>query len=248
MGLTPKVVFGASTQYTDETVLGGGAIKGKNCTVKSITDITGGHRVTFEWTLDDGTVKTDTMDVMDGVKGDTGETGSQGPQGDKGDKGDKGDTGEKGTDGKGIKSVAINEEEHLIITYTDDTTTDAGKIEVQSAVDSVNGKTGDVVLDASDVGALPDDTPIPSKTSDLTNDSDFVADASYVHTDNNYDATAKGIVDGVTSALSDKVDKVSGKGLSTNDYDNTEKAKVASAITKAVNDLVNYYLKSETYS
>lgn len=42
------------------------------------------------------------------------------------------------------------------------------------AVESVNGKTGVVVLDASDVGALPDDTQIPSKTSDLTNDSGFV--------------------------------------------------------------------------
>lgn len=42
------------------------------------------------------------------------------------------------------------------------------------AVESVNGQTGVVVLDASDVGALPDDTQIPSKTSDLTNDSGFV--------------------------------------------------------------------------
>lgn len=41
-------------------------------------------------------------------------------------------------------------------------------------VQSVNGKTGAVVLDASDVGALPDSTAIPSKTSDLTNDSGFV--------------------------------------------------------------------------
>lgn len=40
-------------------------------------------------------------------------------------------------------------------------------------VNSVNGQTGDVVLDAEDVGALPDDTPIPTKTSDLTNDSGF---------------------------------------------------------------------------
>jgi len=42
------------------------------------------------------------------------------------------------------------------------------------AVDSVNGKTGTVVLDASDVGALPASTPIPTKTSDLTNDSGFI--------------------------------------------------------------------------
>lgn len=44
----------------------------------------------------------------------------------------------------------------------------------QSPVASVNGKTGNVVLDAEDVGALPDDTAIPSKVSDLANDLHFV--------------------------------------------------------------------------
>lgn len=41
-------------------------------------------------------------------------------------------------------------------------------------VQSVNGKTGAIVLDAADVGALPSSTVIPSKTSDLTNDSGFL--------------------------------------------------------------------------
>lgn len=41
-------------------------------------------------------------------------------------------------------------------------------------VQSVNGMTGDVILDAVDVGALPDTTTIPTKTSDLNNDSGFV--------------------------------------------------------------------------
>ena len=41
-------------------------------------------------------------------------------------------------------------------------------------VQSVNGKTGAVVLSASDVGALPSSTSIPTKTSDLTNDSGYV--------------------------------------------------------------------------
>lgn len=41
-------------------------------------------------------------------------------------------------------------------------------------VSSVNGQTGAVVLDADDVGALSDTTPIPNKTSDLNNDSGFV--------------------------------------------------------------------------
>lgn len=40
-------------------------------------------------------------------------------------------------------------------------------------VTSVNGKTGAVVLDASDVGALPSSTVIPTKVSDLSNDSGF---------------------------------------------------------------------------
>jgi len=44
----------------------------------------------------------------------------------------------------------------------------------EAPVSSVNSKTGTVVLSASDVGALPSSTAIPGKTSDLTNDSGFV--------------------------------------------------------------------------
>lgn len=96
-----------SKGYTDETVVGGGAIKGKNCTISSITDITGGHRVTFKWYLDDETEKTSTLDVMDGAEGQQGEDGEP---------------------GLGIKSVKINAQNHLIITYDDDTTEDAGAV------------------------------------------------------------------------------------------------------------------------
>lgn len=46
--------------------------------------------------------------------------------------------------------------------------------QIQGAVTSVNGKTGAVKLVASDVGALPDSTKIPAKTSDIQNDSGFV--------------------------------------------------------------------------
>lgn len=52
---------------------------------------------------------------------------------------------------------------------------------LQSApVTSVNSKTGAVSLSASDVGALPDSTTIPTKTSDLTNDSGFLTSAGAV--------------------------------------------------------------------
>lgn len=51
---------------------------------------------------------------------------------------------------------------------------DFGGGETDHPVTSVNGETGTVVLDAADVGALPADTTIPTKTSDLENDSGFV--------------------------------------------------------------------------
>lgn len=45
------------------------------------------------------------------------------------------------------------------------------------SVASVNGKTDAVQLNASDVGALPDTTVVPSKTSQLDNDSGFITSA-----------------------------------------------------------------------
>lgn len=56
-------------------------------------------------------------------------------------------------------------------------------------VKSVNGKTGAVKLSASDVGALPSTTPIPSKTSDIENDSGYITD--YTETDPTVPAWAK---------------------------------------------------------
>ena len=44
-------------------------------------------------------------------------------------------------------------------------------------VTSVNGKSGEVSLGASDVGAMPASTKIPAKTSEITNDSGFITKA-----------------------------------------------------------------------
>ena len=44
---------------------------------------------------------------------------------------------------------------------------------------------------AQEVGALPNDTYIPEKTSDLINDSNYAVDANYIHTDNNYTTAEK---------------------------------------------------------
>ena len=95
---------------------------------------------------------------------------------------------------------------------------------------------------------------IPSKTSDITNDSGFltshqdisgkqdksniVASWSVTTSDTKYPSEKL-----VKSDLDGKVDKVAGKGLSTNDYDNTAKNKVDNLKTVATsgsyNDLTN---------
>lgn len=61
--------------YTNQALEGAGALKGAACQIKSITSITGGHRVTFEWEDDEGESSTETMDVMDGTNGTDGDDG-----------------------------------------------------------------------------------------------------------------------------------------------------------------------------
>lgn len=119
MAVIDAKTLAASKKYTDETVIGGGAIKGKNCVIDSIVYSGGVNRVTFKWTLDDGTVLTGYMDVSDGA---------QGPKGD------------PGNPGLGISSVDINAEGHLIITYEDGTTHDAGEIPGGGSVSTIAWK------------------------------------------------------------------------------------------------------------
>lgn len=71
------IAYALANGYTDETVIGGGAIKGKNCQIKSKTAIEGGTRITFAWYLDNGTEQTTTLDVMNGTDGEDGKDGSQ---------------------------------------------------------------------------------------------------------------------------------------------------------------------------
>lgn len=71
----------ASKKFTSESLLGGGAVVGKNVTISSITPMDGGNRITFSYTLDDGTAKTSTLDVMNGINGTDGQKGKQGESG-----------------------------------------------------------------------------------------------------------------------------------------------------------------------
>lgn len=143
------------------------------------------------------------------------------------------------------------------------------KSSLDNKVDKVSGKglstndftdsyknTIDGLSDVASSGSYTDLTnkpTIPDSTSDLTNDSGFitssaitgkedssnkVASWSPTTTDIHYPSEKL-----VKDSLDNKVDKVTGKGLSTNDYDNTAKNKVDNLKTVATsgsyNDLTN---------
>lgn len=69
-----------------------------------------------------------TIGYVRGPQGEQGIPGEKGEQGIQGEKGNPGDVGEKGADGLGIASVTMNDEGILVITYSDDTTQEAGSI------------------------------------------------------------------------------------------------------------------------
>lgn len=157
-------------------------------------------------------VYTDSDDVIIDVGTDTRETPEivtdalYGPKGEKGDKGDTGATGADGQDGEdGFSPIATVSKSGSVatITITDKNGTTTAEVYDGSGtglVNSVNGETGDVVLTASDVGALPNTTTIPTKTSDLTNDSGFITNSALA----NY--TQKTYVDAQDSNLQSQID------------------------------------------
>ena len=108
------VTLALAKAFTKKTVDGLGALKGANAVITSITKENGISTVTFEWTGTSGIKETDSIQVKDGEKGDT---------------------------GLSVKSLSIDENEHLIITYSDNTTEDAGampKIELEISEEGGN--------------------------------------------------------------------------------------------------------------
>ena len=109
MSLAPEEIYALSRAYTNQTVEGAGAIKGKNCEIQSMESITGGNRITFAWYNGEEVLLTDTLDVMNGEPG---EPGQQGQPGEPGEPGAKGDTG------NGIVSITKTGTQGLVDTYT----------------------------------------------------------------------------------------------------------------------------------
>lgn len=61
------ISYSLSRKYTEDTVIGLGALKGAPCTIQSIIDDGTSNQVTFKWTGSDGTEKTQAMAVKHGV-------------------------------------------------------------------------------------------------------------------------------------------------------------------------------------
>jgi hypothetical protein len=85
------------------------------------------------------------LETLKGEKGDKGETGEQGIQGEAGIQGEQGEKGDKGDDGNSIISTKIDSTGHLILTFSDETTLDVGKVVGADGNDGNNGIDGDSI-------------------------------------------------------------------------------------------------------
>lgn len=260
MGISIETLV-AAKKFTSETVLGGGAVVGKNVTISSITPIDGGNRITFSYTLDNGTIKISTLDVMNGVNGTDGTDGKNGAKGAKGDPGQNGQDGTNGQDGIGISKIEKTKTEGLIdtyvITFSDDSTfeytvtngkdgkngsgSSTGEENVIESI-KINGVAQIVAEDKSVDITVPtvdvDKNYVDAELAKKANVSDIPSLDKYV-TDE--ELTAKGYLTSHQDIRS-KVDKVNGKSLiadteierlkSVKNYDDTE---IKTELTKKAN-------------
>jgi len=138
---------------------------------------------------------------IQGEKGDKGDRGEQGVQGEKGDKGDKGDTGETGQNGeKGETGRAATIHVGDVVAGTEASVINRGS-ENYAVFDFVLPSGKQATDSAAGVAKLYD-APGSAKDGAMTQSA-------------------------TTTMLGNKVDKVTGKGLSTNDYTTEEKTKLA---------------------
>ena len=85
------------------------------------------------------------------------------------------------------------------LSTNDFTTTEKSKLSGIASGAEVNVQSDWNVTSTTSDAYIKNKPTIPTKTSDLTNDSNFVSDASYVHTDNNFTTTEKNKLSGIAS-------------------------------------------------
>ena len=85
------------------------------------------------------------------------------------------------------------------LSTNDFTTAEKDKLAGIAAGAEVNVQSDWNVSDSSSDAYIKNKPTIPTETSQLTNDSNFVSDANYVHTDNNFTTTLKNKLNGIAS-------------------------------------------------
>lgn len=219
--------------YTDELLLGGGAVVGKNVTISSIDKIEGGNRITFQYTLDNGDVRTSTLDVMDGVDG------------------------KPGTDGKSVVNASIDGQNNVTFTLSDNSIIPAGTIKTvkgdkgsdgttpqftignvttvqsdESASANITGTSANPILnlnipkgkDGSDINSSDEKVKLTSSSSDAhyledfidnsTIEIDFISNKLIVKKIEGLNVTAAEInfLSGITSNIQEQIDNL-GKSM-----------------------------------
>lgn len=111
MGLD-LLTLATAKNHTNATILGGGAVAGKNVTISNIAPTDTGNKVTFQYTLDNGTVETSEMEV------------------------------ENGENGISLSDIKLNTNNEVICTFSDGTSINAGTITTLKGDTGDKGKDG----------------------------------------------------------------------------------------------------------
>ena len=201
---------------------------------------------------------------VQGPKGETGDKGETGAKGDKGDKGDtgsqgpqglKGDTGSAGADAKinGVNTLTIEagtnitlDQEGNTLTInstggsggTSDYTDLTNKPSINNVTLSGNKSLNDLGIQPAGNYAL--ESEMPTKTSDLTNDSGFIT--GYIETDPTVPSYVKNITQANITSWNNKSD------FSGNYNDLTNKPTIPSEVTETTVSNWGFTKNTGTYS
>ena len=130
--------------------------------------------------------------------------------------------------------IYVNTNWELLGIQKSDLSSYYNKTEINNLLSAkVNSSDLSTVATSGSYNDLSNKPIIPTKTSDLTNDSNFVSSSDL--SNNYYNKTQ------TDNLLDIKVDKVTGKGLSTEDYTTAEKTKLAGIESEANKTVVALY-------
>lgn len=192
-------IIGMLKTYIQQTLVGMGALKGAPCTVKSVEEDPGVHVITMEWTDNDGNKQTKSITVLDGTNG----TNGFSPE----------------------ITVKTSTDSTYILTIT----TEGGSFDTPNLKGGGSGGSSsmadleDVELVSLSAGQVLKWDAVNEKWVNASLGTAAAKGATNAVTEDSTDLLESGAA---FTALADKVDKESGKGLSKNDFTDALKTKV----------------------